>query len=613
MNDVADPRAARGLDPARRGPKGPRRRARRARASSAPAERPRTLTVGCGRLAPSLADSVAGDWSRRRDRTRARAAIARTGSRVRPSRLRSLLRSAVPRSSRMRVPVPNALLRAPARLGRRARPARRRGRPARRPHEAGPLRVLGGEGLLALPAHAAAPARRTRAAAGSAPSKGDCSSKERPDGLGRRLHGLAEAAVLLEAPRGVVGHHVLGVPARHGVRRPATGSRGSPTSRSSPQAAQAARRSRATRPKKPMMVGWSEHFYLATDIPRLKLLTQGGAPRVADQHELVHLFLERAEKAYDDFVAVWGADRARAGKTGHLPRRPQVEDGELAGRLLRQREDEHALRRGLGTVARRLLRQRLRDCRPTTTATTATCTPTCRHMIGHLLFSMLAQGRSRRPTTARSGRSRAPPTGCARSTRSSSTGPSSASTRAQGSQGSGKDWDQKARAIAAGRRDPIEKLFAIASESHMTTDDHIRSWSYMDVMLREDRERWLDDAARASATGRTPRRRSRQGLGMSPDEFDKRWADRLLGKRKTMVDVPEGREGPRRRRPERRPRAAASRRSRTPDALAALIRGPRPRRRREDGRARPLEALASTPTSCARRSSCCSRRRRSPR
>src|SRR5262245_10695901 len=58
--------------------------------------------------------------------------------------------------------------------------------------------------------------------------------------------------------------------------------------------------------KKRMIVAWSPHFYVATDIPQVKLLTQQGAPVMEDTHEIAHLFLERAEKAYDDFVSAFG-------------------------------------------------------------------------------------------------------------------------------------------------------------------------------------------------------------------------------------------------------------------------------------------------------------------
>src|SRR5205085_5079650 len=61
-------------------------------------------------------------------------------------------------------------------------------------------------------------------------------------------------------------------------------------------------------PKRHVLVGWTSHFYVAVDLPRLKIVTQAGSPRIAEQHELVHLFLERAERAYEDLDAAFGGD-----------------------------------------------------------------------------------------------------------------------------------------------------------------------------------------------------------------------------------------------------------------------------------------------------------------
>jgi hypothetical protein len=104
-----------------------------------------------------------------------------------------------------------------------------------------------------------------------------------------------------------------------------------------------------------------------------------------------------------------------------------------------------------------------------------------------------------------------------------------------GPSGAGKDWDVKARAIAAGKRIPVETLFSIPSMSRLSYDDHVRSWSYMDTMLREDRARWLA-VLRRLREGKEHAFAFRDGLGMTPEDFDARWADRMLGKRKSMAE-----------------------------------------------------------------------------
>jgi HEAT repeat protein len=103
----------------------------------------------------------------------------------------------------------------------------------------------------------------------------------------------------------------------------------------------------------------------------------------------------------------------------------------------------------------------------------------------------------------------------------------------------------------------------------MSHTDLVRSWSYMDVMLREDRERWLA-TMRALRDGEEHGTAFRTGLGMTPDEFDLRWADRMTGKRRSMSDLPSDEEE------EGGPNAAERRRIRSeqdPTLLAALLRG----------------------------------------
>jgi len=90
-------------------------------------------------------------------------------------------------------------------------------------------------------------------------------------------------------------------------------------------------------------------------------------------------------------------------------------------------------------------------------------------------------------------------------------------------------------------------------------------------MLREDRERWLK-TMRAIRDGKEPAVAFQEGLEMTPDEFDKRWVDRMSGKRKTMAEVPKDATVP----DADGPNAAARRRLREEQditTLGALIRG----------------------------------------
>ncbi|MFC1524912.1 HEAT repeat domain-containing protein [Planctomycetota bacterium] len=68
--------------------------------------------------------------------------------------------------------------------------------------------------------------------------------------------------------------------------------------------------------KRPVIIV-SEHFYLVTDIPFLKVkMTRGMPDRKIYTHEIAHLFIYRAERAYEDFVKVFGDDLRLAGPMG---------------------------------------------------------------------------------------------------------------------------------------------------------------------------------------------------------------------------------------------------------------------------------------------------------
>jgi hypothetical protein len=282
-------------------------------------------------------------------------------------------------------------------------------------------------------------------------------------------------------------------------------------------------------------VAWSKHFYVATDVNRLKVRCQHGAPRVVDAHEIAHLFLQRAEQAFDDFVAVWGneirldrpmaiyiatkrakKDAWRAAYFGGAGAQMVFAgaDGKIAGGFcwngFAMSLDDYDDDRDLHAYAR--------------------------HMIGHILFSCwhgVGGFQQECPRWAFVGAAdwlckshpffRDWTTFCQEEGHPPS--------------GPGDRWEERARAIAAKKRAPAETLFGTSSMSRLSYDDHVRSWSYMDTMLREDRARWL-------ALLRLLRERKdhatafRTALGLTPDEFDARWADRLLGKRTSMADRP---------------------------------------------------------------------------
>jgi hypothetical protein len=322
--------------------------------------------------------------------------------------------------------------------------------------------------------------------------------------------------------------------------------------------------------KRKLVVAYSPRFYVATDIPRLKLFTQDGAPRVVDTHEIAHLFVERSEKAYDDFVKAFG-DEVRLGKpmAVYLANRRDTKEGWQSAyfghsrtNMLYGGSDTNSVAGGFCWNGFALSAEELHTDRD--------LHATVRHMIGHILFSCwhgVAPFQKNCPKWAFCGVAdwlcKSDPLFFDHVTFCQDEGPVAS--------GSGKDWDKKARVIAGTRHAPIEKLFGIPSLSHMSYDDLVRSWSYMDLMLKEDRARWLV-TLKAIREGDEHAVAFRKGLGITPDEFDRRWVDRMTGARKSMGadprrDVVDDEDGP---------GAAERRRIRSeqdPTVLAALLRG----------------------------------------
>jgi hypothetical protein len=289
-------------------------------------------------------------------------------------------------------------------------------------------------------------------------------------------------------------------------------------------------------PKHKVLVAWSPHFYIATDLAQLKLVTQGGQPRVADQHEVAHLFLERAEKAYDDFVKGFGDDVRLDRPMGIF----------LAARKAKKEAWQSAY---FGSASTNMIYGG-----GTSKVSRGFCFngfalsadedgddhglhAHVRHMIGHLLFSCwhgVAPFQKECPKWAFCGVA----DWLCKSDPAFFHDTVFCHDEGGGPNGSGKDWDKKARIVAANRHTQIEKLFGIPSLSHMEYDDLVRCWSYFDVMMKEDRERWLA-TLKGIREGKEHAVAFKEGMGMTPDDFDRRWVERMNGRRRTMAEVPK--------------------------------------------------------------------------
>jgi hypothetical protein len=285
-----------------------------------------------------------------------------------------------------------------------------------------------------------------------------------------------------------------------------------------------------------VVVVWSPHYYVATDIPSLKIPTGPGSFRVAGTHELAHIYAERCEKARREFVQSWGDEVG-----GDLPSAVYLPKRETTGAKIQGKYN--------GSARTNLVYGGSNDGRVADGfCFNGFCTAlsgnksggddeglhhTVRHMIGHLCISCW---------TKVDGKDRVLPrwlfegvghwlakrhpllhdkvVWCADEGTSLS--------------GSGDDWERKAQKVAADPKTvPVERLLEKSTIGLLDFDDHVRSWSYVELALKEDRENFLK-VCRALRNEVPTRKAFVDGVGCTPEEWDQRWKDRVLGRRPTM-------------------------------------------------------------------------------
>ena len=291
----------------------------------------------------------------------------------------------------------------------------------------------------------------------------------------------------------------------------------------------------------PLAIAYSPHFYVVSDEQRHKVHTQGGGERMAEQHELAHLLLERSEKAYDDWVAAFGDEMTRGRialyVTGNVQRREAWGRAFFDGPTSTSMYGDDPVSRmsgGFCGAALPIPLDRRGDDRDLHAF--------LRHMLGHMFFSRW-HGSHVDPTSCPPWASAAAAEWLERSDPLFTDGSvywGECNGEGHGASGSGDGWEARARLIAAGARDPVGKLLGMPAEFPMKADDYVRAWSYFATMLREDRVRWVG-LLRALREGKDRGAAFEGALGCSPDEFDRRWAERLTGKRASMAESATGR------------------------------------------------------------------------
>jgi hypothetical protein len=286
-----------------------------------------------------------------------------------------------------------------------------------------------------------------------------------------------------------------------------------------------------------VVVAVSPNFYVVTNQDKkIKLVTKRGTKRLMTAHEIVHLYAQRCELAYQDFVH-WFGPEVKMQK----PMAVYVVDTERERKAIGAR---YFGRPGVHMNYAFAYNDRIADgfcgngfvVGQQHQRNDTRMHGFCRHQVGHILFSCwVVQGgfEEECPRWAW--------VGAAHFLEKLHELHEDYATYCYGEGGVGEGpqqrWPRRIRKMAAGgRMAPIESFFNRSSLGDVLYEDHLRAWSIMDLMLREDRARWLTLLARLRAREEEGKAFKAE-LGITPDQFHRRWKDRVLGKRKTMGEI----------------------------------------------------------------------------
>ncbi|MHC4550426.1 MAG: HEAT repeat domain-containing protein [Planctomycetota bacterium] len=272
-------------------------------------------------------------------------------------------------------------------------------------------------------------------------------------------------------------------------------------------------------------VAMSPHYLCVMDIPSLKIITKGGGIRVAGRHELLHLYVQRAETARQEWVRVFGEPGARRSlmvlvwSEGTRMKFSEVNFGNPRTNLL------------YGGGSGRLVGGRASNGFALSGRDDDQLNFNSRHMIGHLCISTYhtsgIHGRHLPQWIFRGAAhwlSKLHPRGrdhayfC--SYEDVTVG------------GSTSRWHDKAKKIAArgSQRDPVERMFQASTAKQMNYTLHVRAWSWFDIFTREEREPFVRfiQALREAQEARVA---AKAAFGQAPEYVDDRWRERVLKKR----------------------------------------------------------------------------------
>jgi hypothetical protein len=103
----------------------------------------------------------------------------------------------------------------------------------------------------------------------------------------------------------------------------------------------------------------------------------------------------------------------------------------------------------------------------------------------------------------------------------------------------GEGWAVKLMRYASDSRShTLQKMFDVSSLDGLDVEIHQRAWSMFDLFLEEDRDRFVAFLADLR-DAKDPRKSVKERFGISPEELEQRWRDRILRKRDSVAATPE--------------------------------------------------------------------------
>jgi len=303
-----------------------------------------------------------------------------------------------------------------------------------------------------------------------------------------------------------------------------------------------------------VVLAYNRHFYLATDIDGLKVKTPSGTSRAISTHEWAHLMIERAEFARREWVRNLGPmmpESQKPGLKGAIPVVPiaiflteRQRDFERIGEEYFKAAGNKGLK-GAGAVMCGGMclsgigwsKEKLSDDHTLATF--------MRHRLGHNFMALWGGWQTRNKAipiwmdegvaewlTKSIEQFKDDAAFC--------TGEGAASQPSWNQKG----WDREVVKLVStpGKLRPIQELLDKTVVTEMTEDDWHRVWSYADLCLSEWREPFVKMLA-ALRQEKDVAEAFQANLGINPQQFDDRWRDRVLGKRKTMATLPSDADG----------------------------------------------------------------------